>query len=212
MNKVGRTIRALELASFVCLKMRYAHYPSCCVEASAAGAEALRRKGLSAKAVHVIGMVATRDLKRAHWLGATPREIYDIMLKIGSGAPLTFEEFLTRAVDVPDSDEPLHMVIEVEARKRQLIDLTVGQARMVNAPSSVVLELEGAGALPQNGDNDQLHFSYFPPTRALEPKAASYKNEGLTQDMIELMGVALRCDLDVRAFHRAVEYEFEVCR
>lgn len=203
-----RTIWALQLAAEVCLRLRYAHYPSCCVEASNAGAEALRRNGVAAQAIGVTAMIATADLSRAHWLGATPEEIYAFMLEHGSGPPLTFDEFKARAAMLPDSDDPIHMVIEIKSDRRLILDLTVGQAYSIDhVPPSIIVEL--VGDLPQSAEGDQTCVTYLPRKRALPETAVGYRNEGLTEDILAVMRVALRCKLDRREFAKAVLREFE---
>lgn len=207
MNRVERTITALMMAGPVCLKVRYKHYPRCCVEGAQAGAEALRRRGLKAEAVEVIAAVREGE-DRQWWLGATQREAYDLMrtkLADPSAAVPTFEEYGAQAQSWDDDGR--HMVIEIRERDRWLLDLTLAQAELEGIPPVALMQCEGEG-WPQCGKTRGFDLVYALPTRPPVVAAANYRNEGLTLDMLDAMRLAISAGLDRDRFASALSARF----
>ena len=203
MNRVERVLLALQMAGPPCLKLRYAHFPSCCVEASQSGAEALRRLGLKANAIEaVLGVWFEGGVS---WCGATVDEAYQSMLQLCGDPGQTREEFVAMAPTLEWPDDPRHMVIEVVEEERWILDLTVAQLPEAGAPA---LRLLCRSDWPVSVVGRGRDYVYLKPTRAPDPAAASYRNEGLTLDLLDAMTMVRRCGFDrdrfVAAFMRGV--------
>lgn len=211
MNRVERAVLALQMVGPLCLKMRYKHFPRCCVEASQAGAEALRRSGLRANAVEVIMSVCPTDNDGPMvWLGATPDEAYDCMVELAGPAPMARDQFVADVIHQGRVDDPRHMVVEVGELRRYVLDLTACQIPVPGVPPAVRILCNHDG-FPVEGDTASGHtVRYWKARREPQVEAAAYRNEGLTLDFMEAMALAKRCDLDVDRFAREARKLFAI--
>lgn len=202
MNRVERLVRSLGMAGPICLQLRYDYYPRCCVEASRAGAEALRRRGLQARAVRC-KLVVNDNGERQWWVGASQREAYDFLVQLDPNGAPTFEQWRSSteqsrsAAHVwTDEDDLVHSVIEVSERQRWLIDLTVSQAAFPGMPPSVAVPmLEG---WPVRAGNSQFDMIWSKTSRGDDPP--DFENEALVLDMLDGIRLALRVELDPNRF------------
>lgn len=197
MNRVERLVTALNIGGPICLALRYDHYPKCCVEASQAGAEALRRKGLKANAIQCILSVSNGGSQ--WWVGATSREAFDLMCEWAEPGPRpTYEEWAKS--DAWPKEDPIHMVIEVE--DRWLLDLTTGQVGFPHMPPSARVPIEHGWPVIGVGRGLDLRWAKLP-HRELDDEAKAYRNEGLTLDMLDAMKLALRVELNPDRFRES---------
>lgn len=201
MDRIQRMVTALNIAGPFVLSFddSLTNYPHCCVEASVAGAEALRRRGLSARPLRCMLMVD--DGRAQWWCGATKREGYELMLQIGSGVPPTMEEWVMR-IQCEWEDGQSHAVIEVEGK--WILDLTASQLRVPELLAGLRLRIPD-GDWPVHGEGRGLRMVYAKTSRGDEmPEFTSYKNEELVLDMVDGMRLALRADLDPVRFARMI--------
>jgi hypothetical protein len=134
---------------------------------------------------------------------------------LGHTAESLYEYLGTRDIPIefPQQGEefgPFHMVIEAKHKgKRAIIDLTAyqiteaSQGRIQLPPYGLVYYGEGWPS-DQLRDGSQVSYmdSPHPPSMADEYK---YRNSGLTGDLVVLMKLAFKCDLDPTLFNLAMK-------
>jgi hypothetical protein len=185
-------IMAITCVGDICLSLR-PDFPKNCIAASVAGAEALRRHGVDAKAEVVVAAFMSPDKGQVSWIGATAQDAYGYYVKY-CASPLPFDEFCKLAqCEMPT--EALHAVIRVSNPERSIIDLTSSQAPM--GPEIVHLIFDGDD-LPQHGiDSRGIHIVYEKKTNP--PPLSEHtiaKVSGVVDDLLDAMDVAVACRFD----------------
>ncbi|MGD0680317.1 MAG: hypothetical protein ABSC94_33495, partial [Polyangiaceae bacterium] len=141
-RQFDRMIKALRGVAPFCIAARFEDGFKHCVEASVAGAEALKRRaGIKARAIPCAVTLQHAESDVTLTIGFTARQIYD-RLSEAEGRP-SFEEWrATEARDLPDNEAPFHEIIEARfGGERALIDLTLGQLRQTGAPYTETVPL-----------------------------------------------------------------------
>ena len=214
----SRIVKALRMAAPLCLATRYKYWPRCCVEASGAGAGALRRLGVEAYPISLIGVCMKMGAEpKVCWLGATAKESFDI---IGPNAPMSFEDYerhFQAQCPAELTDELIHMAVLVQGTA--ILDLTTAQiteAAGIVVPGSFLLDLPNAipvrsetipRPLEVENPDEGLVLRYYPKNN-IDQDAIKYTNEGLTQDLLDVMTLALACGLEPSAFKRVASKVF----
>jgi hypothetical protein len=203
-----RTVQALVLVSPLAIAARYDDGFGHCVEASVAGAAALRRHGIDkAKPVPCSVLVERDDGASTLTIGYSARQLYDQL----EGEKPSFDDWRSGpALRVPDQENPIHEVIRARVGKTSvLIDLTLGQLRKTGTEDSEKIPLRIFGV----GD-DWLSFHVPPWTiRYLasphDPQVIARSNANVNKcsvpafvdDLSDLMDLALKFDLDHERLH-----------
>lgn len=194
-------INAIVCAGTTCLSFR-PEFPKCCIPASVAGAEALRRHGVEARAETVVAAFGSKDGGIVSWCGATMQSAYKYYSKYCDD-PLPLEEFSKMALcEMPH--EAIHTVIVVSSPERSIIDLTSSQVPL--GPETVHLICAGDELLPQYATDDRgIHIIYEKSDASL-PEYPPGRFSGVVEDLLDAMDLAVDCrfnhDLFVKTLNR----------
>ncbi|MDI1450013.1 hypothetical protein [Polyangium sp. 6x1] len=211
MTYLERMVTALAMASPWCMAARYADLAHC-IEASMGGVGALKKHRIDARplpCVVVAGNPRAGEQGYVHALGHTAESAYEWFCshtEPGDEPPPAFEEWKT-GVSFPASS--LHLIIEAKhCGKRALIDLTAGKiheasAGQIDVPPVVVYYGEGWPDLDLDNDS-YLSYAASPYREITRAPWRDHDFSGVIGDMVDVMGVALRCNLDRDRFRREI--------
>lgn len=204
---IDRTVMALRLAAMYAVPSRFEDGLAHCMEASVAGAAALRRRGLNARALPcaILGVHFERGVQFA--VGLTAEEMYArVDRSAGNVPPLDawLEEHGSRFPAATGT--AFHAVIEASLRgRRAVIDLTAGQLRQsFGVPLPVAIARFGSGWPVVEVDGWRIRYVESPREREVTELGVQYDASGFTDDLDALMDAALDCDLDPGRLHVAL--------
>jgi hypothetical protein len=207
----GDVLQALRLAAPFAILARFeglAH----CVEASVAGANALREYGFKVKTAPCAVRLVNREAASSLTIGYSRRQIYERLTATPDNPLPPFEEWQeTHAAGVPDEEAPMHQIIWAKANgETYLIDLTIAQLRETGVagceslPSAIVVEC-GSEVWPSL-DKFPWNLTYEASPHSPEvlgrhaARVAQYPSKNLTDDMRTLLGLAFQAGLDFDRF------------
>jgi hypothetical protein len=211
----SRTLEAIKLVAPLTIVARYDDGLKHCVEASVAGAKALARRNIKARAIPcaVVGFHGAGQ--RGLSIGYSPRQLYERMEKSGGGPPLPpFDEWKSSMKGLPDDEHPIHEVIEARfGRERAIVDLTIGQLRQTGDPDAhripYALVALGDDWPALEGDTWTFFYEASPhdPNVLAESNARvnQYSNPGFVDDFHAMIGLALSLDNDAGRVHEQME-------
>jgi hypothetical protein len=184
-----RTIDALCLAAPFCMASRYEDMCHC-VEASEAGARALRKYKVKARILPcaVMGVNAARDRCVSIGVPASTLRAY--------GGVIQDEEALA-------AERVFHAVIEAShAGDRAVIDLTFGQLKGMHGMAPPLVQVSMVKGWP-SFHLDGFDFAYGPShdDEWVREHATKWNGSGFVDDLLNLMNAALHVRNDRDAFY-----------
>lgn len=211
-NLLKRVIQALQMAAMPALLSRFDDL-SHCVEASLAGIEVLKYFGIKAQITQcgLIGQLL--DSNYQFHCGTNVDEIQTFFKEKNWEIPV---DLIFPAEIKTDSTYPIiHAILDIEYRdQKAIVDLTAGQNNkrdiltgFTRLPPAITYfykkqkwqHLEGAG----------WWLEYFEISGRLDLALTRFndcKFEGLKADLLSLVQLALRCELDRDLFFKSMQY------
>lgn len=197
--RLGRIVKALRLAATYAIPTHFGDHLRHCGEASIAGAEVLRRRGLRARVLPcaVVGTAQARGVGFS--VGLNGRELYNLQVAMGEPMPpyeVWREEMASRCP--PDDDLVFHACIEASlGRHRAFIDLTAGQLRQdYGVAVPMTLAFFGQGWPAASVDDWTFTYTKSPRQAKVSAFLEGKSQKGLADDLDALLDVALAADLN----------------
>jgi hypothetical protein len=142
-----RPLQALTYAAPFAIASRYEDGFRHCVEASVAGAGALRRFKVPARPVPCAVILLHDRGEAALTIGFSPRQVYDLQ---GDPKPPYEEWKATVARGLPDEEHPFHEVISADDG-RYVVDLTLVQLRQTGIADADAIPMTVVAKSGANG-------------------------------------------------------------
>ena len=197
-KQLARVLQALSYATPWALASRFADIYRC-VEASHAGAAALRAHGVEARPVLCGAGAFSKSEDTAVFTGLNAEECYEYAEKKEGQA---FEDWAKEGT-FPETPTPLHMAIRASYHgHRAFVDLTLGQLKKLGAkiPGKASIYI-GDDEWPRLESNDSLiKYMRCQHEEKLSEFLVEAPLDGLAKDFVSMMEIALELDLNEEAF------------